>query len=87
MKDLYEKTLKISNEIIKKFKLLEIWECESNKIEIKKFKKTYRSDFIAPLNQREAFYGGRTNATKLRYSCRKLEKMRYIDVCSLYPTV
>src|SRR5208282_889858 len=31
-------------------------------------------------------FGGRTNATKLLYKNKK-HKIRYIDVCSLYPTV
>ncbi|KAL4131304.1 hypothetical protein QTP88_008637 [Uroleucon formosanum] len=42
------------------------------------------ADIADPINPRDAFFGGRTNATKLRV---KNTKMRYIDVCSLYPTV
>jgi len=40
-----------------------------------------------------AFYGGRTNAVKLYHKARKdisgnpLQKIRYVDVCSLYPYV
>lgn len=39
-----------------------------------------------------AFYGGRTNATKLYHkvkTCRNqpIEKIHYVDVCSLYPFV
>lgn len=36
------------------------------------------------LNSRDAFYGGRTNASKLKVQNKIL---RYIDVCSLYPNV
>jgi hypothetical protein len=40
-----------------------------------------------PLNPREAYYGGRTNATSLYKKCTGTEKIRYIDVVSMYPTV
>lgn len=39
------------------------------------------------LEIRDCYYGGRTNATKLYYKCKKGEKIRYYDVCSLYPYV
>jgi hypothetical protein len=39
---------------------------------------------LEELNPRNAFFGGRTNATKLRV---KAKKLKYIDICSLYPTV
>ena len=88
MKDLYEKTLEISNEINKQYKLIELWECDFKKDkEIKKFEKNWNREVITLLNPRDAFYGGRTNATKLRVTCRKSHKIKYIDVCSLYPTV
>ena len=66
------------------YKLIEMWECKWCK------SKEYRhaiktTDYvIEQLNPRDAFYGGRTNATKLKVQNKKL---RYIDVCSLYPTV
>jgi hypothetical protein len=41
-------------------------------------------DIVEPLNPPDAFYGGRTNASKLQVQNKKL---RYIDICSLYPTV
>ncbi|KAJ8974544.1 hypothetical protein NQ317_000520 [Molorchus minor] len=41
----------------------------------------------APLNPREAFYGGRTGNTSKHYKCGPGEKIKYIDVCSLYPYV
>ncbi|XP_055339248.1 uncharacterized protein LOC129588868 isoform X2 [Paramacrobiotus metropolitanus] len=40
-----------------------------------------------PINPRDAFYGGRTNATKLFHSVKDDEKIRYFDVCSEYPYV
>lgn len=39
------------------------------------------------LEIRDCYYGGRTNATKLYYKCKKDEKIRYYDVCSLYPYI
>ena len=39
----------------------------------------------AVLNPRHAFYGGRTNATRLFYEVSGDEKIQYVDFCSLYP--
>ncbi|KAK4880439.1 hypothetical protein RN001_008585 [Aquatica leii] len=40
-----------------------------------------------PLNPRDSFFGGRTNAVKLYYKAEENESIRYLDVCSLYPFV
>ena len=40
-----------------------------------------------PLNPCEAYYGGRTNATSLYKKYVGTEKIHYIDVVSMYPTV
>jgi len=42
------------------------------------------NNIVEPLNPRDAFYRGRTNASKLEVQNKIL---RYIDVCSLYSTV
>jgi len=42
---------------------------------------------VTLLKPREAFYGGRTKAVKLYHKCQEGEKIRYIEVCSLYPWV
>ena len=42
---------------------------------------------VEPLNPRESFNGGRTNALKLLYDFPNNECGRYVDFCSLYPTV
>jgi len=42
------------------------------------------NDTVEPLNPRDAFYGGRTNASKLKVVNKILQ---YIDVCSLNLTV
>ncbi|CAH1382856.1 unnamed protein product, partial [Tenebrio molitor] len=52
------------------------------KEEMKQIKSKYKE--IEELNPRNAFFGGRTNATKLKV---KGKKMKYIDICRLYPTV
>ena len=39
----------------------------------------------ATLNPRDAFYGGRTNATLLFYQTSGDEKIQYVGFCSLYP--
>jgi len=44
-----------------------------------------RSDIQPRLNMRDAFFGGRTNATKLYYSVKHGEQIKYVDFTSLYP--
>ena len=84
MGDLYEKTKERSTQITDAgFNLIEMWECKWVK------SKDYRSviknsdHIVEPLNPRGAFYGGRTNGSKLKVQNKIL---RYIDVFSLYPT-
>ena len=70
------------------YKLVEVWECDLAKDnEFKKFFKTWDREIIRPLNPRDAFFGGRTNITKLTYDFKEGEKGRYVDFVSLYPTV
>jgi hypothetical protein len=38
-----------------------------------------------PLEPRQAFFGGHTNAACLYYGVQPEEKVRYADFCSLYP--
>ena len=38
-----------------------------------------------PLEPRDAFFGGPTNATRLLYETQPNEKIQYVDFCSLYP--
>jgi hypothetical protein len=88
-KDLYERTQKLT-ELIREngYNIVEIWECEyNNDVEILNFKKVWNREVIEPLDPRDALHGGRTEPTKLLYICPKNHKLRYIDVCSLYPTV
>ena len=65
-----------------------IYECQlNNNEELKQFAKNYTQEIVEPLNPRDAFYGGRTNATKLLYNFKENDCGRYVDFCSLYPTV
>ena len=41
----------------------------------------------SPLDPRQSFFGGRTNATCLYYEAKAGEKIKYVDFCSLYPWV
>ena len=64
------------------------YECQLNKNkDFQKFAKNFTQEIVEPLNPRDAFYGGRTNATKLLYKFKENECGRYVDFCSLYPTV
>ena len=44
-------------------------------------------DLVAPLERREAFFGGRTGAVALHAVAGEGEEIRYVDVTSLYPWV
>ena len=70
------------------WKLIEEYECnlKENKIFFKFFK-TWNRECVEPLNPRDAFFGGRTNVTKLTYDFKEGEKGKYVDFVSLYPTV
>ena len=65
---------------------ISIYECQLDK-DYQKFAKESDLEIVEPLNPRDAFYGGRTNATKLLYRFKENETGRYIDLCSLYPTI
>lgn len=71
-------------------KVVEMWECEWEKKkethpEVEEFVK--RLEFSAPLNPRDAFFGGRTNAICLAKQVEPGEKILYDDIRSLYPWV
>ncbi|XP_055339180.1 uncharacterized protein LOC129588818 [Paramacrobiotus metropolitanus] len=66
-----------------------MWECqwlkERQETEIAAFLST--QNLREPLNPREAFKGGRTNASRLFYEIQPGEKILHYDVVSLYPFV
>ncbi|CAH0562743.1 unnamed protein product [Brassicogethes aeneus] len=72
-----------------------IWECEFREL-LKTDKgvrdyvnNNYKKYIESPLNPRESFFGGRTNAVKLYHKISDInnEKIHYCDACSLYPFV
>ena len=65
-----------------------IYECQlARNKHFRKFAKNFTQQIVEPLNPREAFYGRWTNATKLFYNFKENECGRYVDFCSLYPTI
>ena len=73
-----------------RYTVVQIWECEWNRLkdtslDIRTF--VAQLQFIEPLNPRDAFCGGRTNAVKLYHHVTPSQKIHYIDVTSLYPWV
>jgi hypothetical protein len=44
-------------------------------------------DISDRLVARDAFFGGRTDCTKVYYKCKEGEKIRYVDFTSLYPYI
>ena len=72
----------------KGYQVVEMWECHWNKLkqtdpQIKQF--VAELNLIEPLQPRDAFFGGRTNAFKLYHICEQGEKIEYVDYMSLYP--
>ena len=64
------------------------YECQLAKSkDFQKFAKNFTQEIVEPLSPRDAFYGGRTDATKLLYNFKDNECGRYVDFCSLYPTL
>ena len=58
------------------------YECQLTKNkEYQKFAKNFTQEIVETLNPRDAFYGGRTNATKLLYNFKENECGRYVDFC------
>ncbi|XP_071507356.1 uncharacterized protein [Diadema antillarum] len=85
--DTLEKKRYVQN-ILKDWKYVTMWECEWAKVEgsiPQRIKQTFPNP--TPLNPRDAFYGGRTNASCLFYECQMGEKIKYVDFTSLYPSI
>ena len=82
MEQLYKDTTRKVNYLKKRgFEVVQKWECELTKDleedeEMKQFFEQY--EIIDPLQPRDAFYGGRTNATKLFHECQGNEKIKYV---------
>ena len=74
----------------KRYNIVEIWECEweqmkKDRADVKAF--VDQLAIVTPLNPRDAFCGGRTNAVKLYHHAEEGEEIDYYDYTSLYPYV
>ena len=91
MQDMYEISQhKVQQLREQGYTVTQIWECEWKRLketnpEIRSF--VNNLEFNEPLNPRDAFCGGRTNAVKLYHQVTPNQKIHYIDVTSLYPWV
>ena len=80
MEQLYKDTMRKVNYLENHgFEVVQKWECELKKElkedeEMKQFFDEY--EIVDPLQPRDAFYGGRTNATKLFHQCQGNEKIK-----------
>ena len=91
MQDVYETT----QQRIQQFKelgyhVVEMWECDWTRLKDTSLDiRTYLGtlELTEPLNPRDAFCGGRTNAIKLYHHVTPNQQIHYIDVTSLYPWV
>ena len=84
------KRIKFIKSKINNANLVEIWECEWDKIvketiEIREMIKN--SDRREAINPRDSLFGGRTNAVKLYHKINSSETIKYVDFTSLYPYV
>ena len=89
--DAYVATKKKEEKIqVAGYHLVTMWECGWKKLTqnvpaIQAFLKN--KQFTTPLNPRDAFFGGRTNAVQQHHHVEEGEKIHYQDVTSLYPWV
>ncbi|XP_028405740.1 uncharacterized protein LOC114528308 [Dendronephthya gigantea] len=89
MHDLHQATVEKVNYLENKgYTVVQEWECDIKRElgrneEMKRYFDHY--EVIDPLQPRDAFFGGRTNAAQLFHKCEEDEKIRYLDYTSLYP--
>ena len=89
----YERTLAITWRLRQRgYSVTEKWECSfdremQNNREMREFLESHPMVETAPLDPRDAFFGGRTGNIATHYKITGAEKIRYVDVCSLYPYV
>ena len=91
VEELYQATLSKRMALLRAgYTVIEMWECEwdrlvDNEPAVSQFLRSF--DLVAPLEPREAFFGGRTGAVALHAVAGEGEEIRYVDVTSLYPWV
>ena len=62
------------------YDLVETWECEWKKLPL--YKNNKNMEVVEPIKPRDSYNGGR-----LKTVSTKDKKIKYIDVCSLHPTI
>ncbi len=86
MQDLYLDTIKKIRYLRERgFNVIEMWECDLKKeLEENEEMRCYfeKYDLVDPLEPRDAFFGGRTNAAKLLHECKGQEKIRLVCYCT-----
>ena len=91
MGDLYARTIEKQQFIEEMgYSYISIWECDFKQDIAKDAKmKHYIQclEIVSPLEPRDAFFGGRTEAFKLFEETSKEKQIKYYDVTSLYPYV
>ena len=91
VEELYQATLSKRMALLRAgYTVIEMWECEWDNLvdsdeAVQRFLDSF--DLVAPLEPREAFFGGRTGAVALHAVAGEGEEIRYVDVTSLYPWV
>ena len=91
VEELYQATLSKRMALLRAgYTVIEMWECDwdrlvDNEPAVSQFLASF--DLVAPLEPREAFFGGRTSAVALHVVAEEGEEIRYVDVTSLYPWV
>ena len=91
MDDVYANTQRKINLLkARGYRVIEMWECQwqelkSTSPEIATFVASLK--LIQPLNPRDAFCGGRTNAVRTYHHVDHDEEIHYIDYTSLYPFI
>ncbi len=82
MQDLYLDTIrKVCYLREQGFNVIEMWECDlKRELEENEEMRCYfeKYDLVDPLEPRDAFFGGRTNAAKLLHECKGQEKIRLV---------
>ena len=71
------------------YEVIEMWECDFDRTikTNREFLNSIKEHPLAKnvtLNPRDAFYGGRTGNIVTQYNVKNNEKIKYLDVCSLY---
>ena len=91
IEELYQATLtKRMALLLAGFTVIEQWECQWDELiktdqAVNRFLSSF--DLVKPLEPRDAFYGGRTEAVALYSAAGEGEEIRYVDITSLYPWV